>query len=86
MVECVRVESGTGRLGEIRLGVRMPPIGEPVQSRLSTWRELHPKISLTTAVLPDRDIVTALEERRLDVALLPSFMLWPHARGVAALP
>jgi DNA-binding transcriptional LysR family regulator len=94
MVKCAGLESGTGLLGEIRLGVRMPPIGEPVQSLLSTWRELHPKISLTIAELPDRDIVTALRERRLDVALLPNFMLWPHAealplyreRLVAAIP
>lgn len=94
MVRCAGLENGTGQVGEIRLGVRVPPIGEPVQSLLSTWPELHPKVSLTIAELPDRDIVTALEERRLDVALLPSFMLWPHAealplyreRLVAAIP
>ncbi|HXW71030.1 MAG TPA: LysR family transcriptional regulator [Methylocella sp.] len=94
MVKCAGLENGTGQAGEIRLGVRMPPIGEPVRSLLSMWRELHPKISLTVSELPDRDIVTALEERRLDVALLPSFMLWPHAealplygeRLVAAIP
>jgi DNA-binding transcriptional LysR family regulator len=49
---------------------------------------------LIIAELPDRDIVTALEERRLDVMLLPNFMLWPRAealplyreRLVAAIP
>jgi DNA-binding transcriptional LysR family regulator len=60
-------------------GVRLPPIGETLEGLLSKWRKLHPKTSLTIAELPDRDIVTAIEERRLDVPLLPRFMLWPHA-------
>jgi DNA-binding transcriptional LysR family regulator len=79
---------------EIRLGVRMPPIGEPIAGLLTRWREEHPKVKFRVTELPDRDIATAREERRLDVALVPSFILWPHAaalqiyreRIVVALP
>jgi DNA-binding transcriptional LysR family regulator len=47
------------------------------------WREGSPEVLLQITELADRDIAAALEERRLDVALVPSFTLWPHA---AALP
>jgi DNA-binding transcriptional LysR family regulator len=75
--------NGSGAIGEIHLGVRLPPIGEPVRSLLKTWRKRHPEIELVVSELNDRDIAGALEERRLDVALVPSFTLWPR---VAAIP
>ena len=64
------------------------------QELLARWRENHPGINLRVAELADRDIAIALEERRLDVAFVPSFTLWPHAAAlqiyreqiVAALP
>jgi DNA-binding transcriptional LysR family regulator len=86
--------NAVAEVGQVRLGVRMPPVGEPLSSLLARWREHHPRVNLKIAELADRDIAIALEERRLDVALIPSFTLWPHAaalqiyreRIVVALP
>ena len=75
--------SGSADVGEIRLGVRLPPVGEPIGGLLSCWRRSHPEISLTIYEMSDQELAAALEGRRLDVALVPSFTLWPHA---AALP
>ena len=87
-------QNGSGGVGEIRLGVRMPPIGEPLGSLLAGWHETHPNVVLTVSEMNDRDLAAALEERRLDVALMVSHAVWPHAasvplyreRLVAALP
>ena len=86
--------TGSGNLGEVRLGVRMPPIGEPMRGLLSGWREKHPNVLLTISEMNERDIQSALGERRLDAALMTTHTLWPHApteplyreRIVAALP
>src|SRR5271154_3497066 len=32
------IQNGSGGAGEIRLGVRLPPIGEPLGGLLSSWR------------------------------------------------
>jgi DNA-binding transcriptional LysR family regulator len=85
---------GTGDVGEVRLGVRLPPIGAPLRNLLSTWRGSNPNILLTVAELSDRDLVAAIEERRLDLVLTASQSLWPRAvsmplyreRLVAVLP
>jgi DNA-binding transcriptional LysR family regulator len=87
-------QNGTGKAGRVRLGVRMPPIGEPMRTLLSTWREMHPDVLLTIFEMNERDMQAALAERRLDAALITSHTLWPHAtseplyreRIVAALP
>jgi DNA-binding transcriptional LysR family regulator len=76
-------QNGLGAVGEVRLGVRLPPIGEPVRSLLIGWHAQHPNVVLTVLEMNDRNIATALEERRLDVALITSHTLWPRA---AALP
>jgi DNA-binding transcriptional LysR family regulator len=39
--------SGSGMNGQIRLGVRMPPVGDPLQPLLAAWREQHPDVVLT---------------------------------------
>lgn len=93
-VKCSGIQNGTGNAGEVRLGLRMPPIGEPLGSLLAGWREKHPNVELIVSEMNDRDLAAALEERRLDVALITSHTLWPHAaavplyreRIVAALP
>ena len=38
--------SGAGDVGEIRLGVRLPPIGTPLLALLSRWRARNPNIIL----------------------------------------
>jgi DNA-binding transcriptional LysR family regulator len=85
---------GAGDVGEVRLGVRMPPIGEPLRSLLVRWHENQPSVALIISEMSDQDIIIALEERRLDAALMASHTLWPRAtavplyreRLVAALP
>ena len=96
-LEAVKVSgrcNGSGNVGQIRLGVRMPPIGEPIQSLLSAWHERYPQVDFELHEMNERDILTALEERRLDVAFMTEHTLWPHAvaepiyreRLLAALP
>jgi DNA-binding transcriptional LysR family regulator len=87
-------QNGSGSAGQIRLGVRMPPIGEPLSSLLAEWHERHPNVMLTILEMNERDIQAALTDRHLDAALVPSHALWPHAvaeplyreRMVVALP
>jgi DNA-binding transcriptional LysR family regulator len=87
-------QNGTGIVGEVRLAVRMPPIGEPLRSLLLGWREKHPEVVLTVAEMNEWEIQTAMQERRVDVALMTSHTLWPDAvtaplyreRVVAAIP
>jgi DNA-binding transcriptional LysR family regulator len=75
-------QNGSGGVGEIQLGVRLPPIGEPIASLLSSWRQRYPNVALTVSEMSDRDLAAALEERRLDVALMVSHAVWPHATSV----
>ena len=87
-------QNGTGIVGEVRLAVRMPPIGEPLRGLLLGWREKHPEVVLTVAEMNEWEIQTAIQERRVDVALMTSHTLWPDAvttplyreRVVAAIP
>jgi DNA-binding transcriptional LysR family regulator len=39
-------------------------------------------VVLTVSEMNDRDLAAALEERRLDVALMASHAVWPHAASV----
>ena len=72
----------------------MPPIGEPLCGLLLGWREKHPEVVLTVAEMNEWEIQTAIQERRVDVALMTSHTLWPNAvtaplyreRVVAAIP
>ena len=73
---------GSGDAGEIRLGVRMPPIGEPLNNLLLHWHETQRGVLLTVSEMSDQDIIIALEERRLDAALMTSHTAWPRATTV----
>jgi DNA-binding transcriptional LysR family regulator len=64
--------TGAAKQGRLRLGVRMPPIGEPLQPLLASWRSGHPGVILTLHELNDSEIFTALVERALDAALVTS--------------
>src|SRR6266702_4324528 len=67
-----------GTTGELRLGVRSPPLGEPLRSMLARWRRDHPDVRLIIHELSDHDIYAELTARRIDVALVPSFAPWPR--------
>ena len=75
--------NGLGVVGQVRLGVRISPVGEPVRSLLSRWRDKNPEVALSLSELCDRELASALGDRRLDAVLVPSFTIWPH---VASLP
>jgi DNA-binding transcriptional LysR family regulator len=87
-------QNGNGMVGEIRLAVQMPPVGEPLRGLLAGWRERHPEVALTIAELNEWEIQRAVRERRIDIALMTSHTLWPDAvtaplyreRLVAAVP
>ena len=77
-LEAVRLagqRNGIGATGEVRLGVRAPPIGEPLRSLLSGWRRRSTGVVLTVSEMNDRDLTIALDERRVDAALAPCWML-----------
>jgi DNA-binding transcriptional LysR family regulator len=76
-------ESGSGDVGEIRLGVRLPPTGTPVIGLLAKWRERNPNIILTVAEMNDRDLAIALENRHLDVVLTAAHTLSPRVANLA---
>ena len=66
-------QTGSGHAGQIRLGVRLPPVGEPLFSLLAGWRARHPNVALTISELNEPAMAKALEQRRLDVGLMTSF-------------
>jgi DNA-binding transcriptional LysR family regulator len=75
--------NGTGVVGEVRLGLRMAPIGEPILDLLAGWRQNCEDVLLTVSEMSERDLQIALEERRLDAALAPA---WAVSRRAAAIP
>jgi DNA-binding transcriptional LysR family regulator len=83
-----------GKAGDLRLGVRSPPLGEPLRGMLARWRQDHPNVRLIVHELPDLELFSELVARRIDVALIPSFAPWPQVvmeplyreRMVAAVP
>ena len=75
--------SGAGMAGHVRLGVRMPPVGEPLQALLAAWRNRHPDVVLTLHELNDHQMSAALAERILDAALVTTHTL---RRGANSIP
>jgi DNA-binding transcriptional LysR family regulator len=70
--------NGIGKAGEFRLGVRMPPVGEPLRTMLAKWHHDHPQVALTLCEMTDHELYTAIEGRQLDVALLAGYGDWPN--------
>lgn len=75
--------SGAVRTGRLRLGVRMPPIGRPLQPLLADWRSRHPGVVLTLHELNDNQIAEALAERSLDAAFVTTYA---PRRGANTVP
>ena len=75
-------QNGTGHAGEIRLGVRMPPVGEPLGSLLAGWRVRHPNVVLTIVEMNEPSMAMALEHRRLDVGIVTSFTPCAHSEAL----
>jgi len=70
-----------GEAGEIRLGVRLPTVGEPIQSILGEWRARFPGVDLKVFEWNEHEIRKGLEDRRLDAAFITKHSLWPQAVG-----
>ena len=68
-------QNGIGAVGEVRLGVRVPPISEAIRTLLGEWRSQPSDVALSVFEMNERDLAIALDERRLDTLLVPSFML-----------
>ena len=75
-------QNGSGSVGEVRLGVRMPPIGEPLCGLLAGWHAKYPEVELTIFEMSECEIAFALNARQLDVAFMTTHTLWPHAAAV----
>jgi len=90
----VASSAAQGASGDLRLGVRSPPLGEPLRGMLARWRRDFPDVRLIVLELPDLELFAELVARRIDVALIPSFAPWPQIvmeplyreRMVAAVP
>jgi DNA-binding transcriptional LysR family regulator len=76
------MRAGSGLVGEVRLGLQLPPVGEALVSLLGTWRETHPGVTLTVAEMGDGDLAGAIEARRLDVAVTPRHGVWKQAASM----
>ncbi len=50
----------TGVVGRIRIGIRLPSVGEPIQGMLEAWRTEFPDVELLVSELSERDILTEL--------------------------
>jgi DNA-binding transcriptional LysR family regulator len=50
------MRAGSGLVGEVRLGLQLPPVGEALVSLLGTWRETHPGVTLTVVEMGDGDL------------------------------
>jgi DNA-binding transcriptional LysR family regulator len=75
--------NGTGAVGEVRLGLRMAPVGEAILDLLARWRQSCAEVLLAVFEMNERDLAIALEQRRLDATLAPA---WLASRRAAALP
>lgn len=70
--------NGAGKAGEFRLGVRMPPVGQPLKGFLAKWHKEHPHVELTLWEMSDHDLFAAVESRQIDVALVAGYGDWPN--------
>lgn len=68
--------------GWLSLGIRLPTVGDPVQSLLGAWRARYPQIRVAVHEMNEHDILTAVEERRLDIAFMTKHTLWPRAASI----
>jgi DNA-binding transcriptional LysR family regulator len=74
--------NGVGDAGEVRLGIRLPPVAGPLLDLLMEWREAHPRILLRFFEMSDQELRAALSERRLDAALVARHAIWPGEMSV----
>jgi DNA-binding transcriptional LysR family regulator len=54
---------GQGQLGRIRLGVRMPPLGQPIRGLLAGWHQVCRDVILTVFEMNDNELHAAFTIR-----------------------
>lgn len=69
--------NGIGKHGELRLGLRIPPVGHRLRTLLRKWRLEHPEVSITVYELPDHELCNAILRRTLDVAFVAAYWVCP---------
>ena len=74
--------NGLGSEGIVRLGIGMTMIGSPVLELLTAWRARQPQVTLLVTELSDKDIMIALDERRLDAALVMRYVPQPYGNAI----
>jgi DNA-binding transcriptional LysR family regulator len=67
-----------GMTGEIRLGLRVPPVGGPARTLIAEWRKTHPEVAITVIEGNERDLALGFSEHRLDAALIAGHTMWPR--------
>jgi DNA-binding transcriptional LysR family regulator len=70
--------NGIGKRGEVRLGLRIPPVGDRLTTLLRQWRIEHPDVSITVHELPDYELSNAILRRTIDVAFFTAYGVYPH--------
>lgn len=78
-IQQVSEQTGNGQVGELRLALRIPPLGEPLRTLLADWHQQNHKVVLTIFEMNELEVQTALRERRVDVALVIGQLRWPDA-------
>lgn len=68
--------------GNVRLGVRMPPVGRPLQALLAAWRTSHRDVVLTLHELNDHQLSAGLVERTLDAVFVTTHALRRSANSI----
>jgi DNA-binding transcriptional LysR family regulator len=74
-------QNGSAHVGHIRIGVRVAPVSDILIGLFADWRSKSPNFAFSLSELNDRDLALALEERRIDVALVPSFAMSPRVES-----
>ena len=72
----------SGAIGEVRLGVRNPPIAGAGRDLLKSWRTAFPDVALTITEGNQRELALGLIEHRLDVALVTGHTTWVQVTAV----
>src|SRR6478752_1609179 len=80
--EVLGIKPSTISRRRTRLGVRMPPVGQPLQALLGCWTEQNPAVMLTLHELNDDELYEGLAGRTLDAALVTAHTLRSGANAV----
>jgi DNA-binding transcriptional LysR family regulator len=81
-VKRIGQQFASGTTGELRIGVRIPPIGSVMAKLLKQWHAACPDVTLTLVEGNERELALGLSERRLDVAVVGGRTMWPHVSAV----